>query len=387
MLISSFSSLQLRKFALPPVLYFGLFYLQWMVWAFIPIHLYNLKLNELQIGVLISILPLASLVLLTPFGIFSDILPPKRLAITGFCLFSIFFFSLTHITNFYLLIPLFFLCGTAVSLVRVSSMTQFYKFLGDENKGKKLGFFNGVGLFGYGLGPLTGGLLSVKFGMYTLFSIASLITIPFIILSLLLEEVKPVKFSLRKYGRDVKSREVIILVVLTFLLSSHMGVEQTSLSLFLQQYVHLLEDSIGLMFFLIGTAIATFSIINGFVSDIKGDIVALMCLGLFISGLFNISMFFVASFLTVLAVRLMHVVGDSLFMVTRNVAISNMFQRERIGGNIGFINTVVTASIIFGALISGLIPGYALPFVFIGFLAIAGVAFAVLTKPMFKVVE
>lgn len=374
-----------RTFILSPILYFGLFYLQWMIWAFIPIHLYHLKFTELQIGILISTLPLASLMLLIPFGMFSDILPPKRLAVVGFSLLFAFFFSLIYITNFYSLLFLFLICGTATSLIRISSMTQFYKFLGRRDKGKKLGFFTGLGLFGYGLGPLTGGFLSVNFGMHSLFFIASFMTFPFIILSLFLEEIKPIKFDLREYGRDIRKREVIILAILTFLLSSHIGVEQTCLSLFLQQYVHLLEDSIGLMFFLIGITIAAFSIINGYISDVKGNIVALMCLGLFISGLFNINMFFVRTFLTVLAVRLAHVVGDSLFMVTRNVAISNIFQKERIGGNIGFINTVTTISIIFGALVSGVIPGYALPFVFIGCLALVAIIFAILTKPKFQV--
>lgn len=377
----------LKRFVLPSFLNFGYTYTLWIILAYIPLYLTDLDFSHLQISILISTFPLASLILMVPFGIFSDRLPPKKLVTAGFVLFAIFLTGLRYADEFLPLLLFFVIGGIGGSLFRISCRSLYYKVLGEDNTGKKLGFFLGVGLFGYGIGPLTGGFLLTKLGMDSLLWIAFLIFLPFLFLSLFLEDVKLAKFELGDYKRDITRKEVAVLVALTFMLSLHLGVEQTSFSLFLRENVDLSENSIGMMFCFIGMTVATLSIINGLVSDkLKGrglGLGALFYLGLFLSGLFNINLIFVSTFGTVLVMRLLHVLGDSLFMVSRMVIISNLFLPGRIGGNMGIIETTVTMGTFVGAIISGAIPGYLLPFVVVGSLAILAIPPAIAARPKF----
>jgi MFS family permease len=377
----------LRRYALPSFLNFGYTYTLWIILAYVPLYLTDLGFSHLQISILISTFPLSSLALLFPFGIFCDRLPPKRLVTTGFILFAIFLTGLRCVEGLLPLLAFFIIGGIGGSLFRISCSSLYYKLLGGKDTGKKLGLYTGIGLFGYGFGPLTGGFLLAPLGMEALLWIAFLILLPFLFLSLFLEDVKLAKFELGEYRRDIARKEVVVLVVLTFLLSLHLGVEQTSFSLFLKENINLTEDSIGWMFCFIGVAIAILSIANGFISDsITGRGIRLgliLYLGLVLSGLFNISLLFVGAFGTVLVIRLLHVLGDSLFTVSRMVIVSNLFLPERIGGNLGVLDTTIFVGTFVGAIASGAIPGYLLPFVFAGSLALLALPLAMAVRPKF----
>jgi len=110
---------------------------------------------------------------------------------------------------------------------------------------------------------------------------------------------------------------------------------------------------------------------------------AILYLGLLISGVFNVSLLFVGAFGTVLMVRLLHVLGDSLFLVSRMVIVSNLFLPERIGGNLGVLDTTIFVGTFVGAIVSGAIPGYLYPFVFAGSLAILAIPVTMSVRPKF----
>ena len=376
-----------RRLGLPCFLFLGYFYSSWLVMAYIPIYFTDLGFSHFQVSVLISIFPLSSLILTAPFGIFSDRLSPKKLVSASLAIFASFLFGLRYVKEFWLLFLLFTLGGTGNALFRVSIPALYYKFLGENRKGTKLGLFNGIGLLGWGLGPLTGGYLLENLDMVSLFGIAFLILLPFFFLSFLLEDIEPIKFELAEYKKDMFRKDVLVLVVLTFLIALHLGAEQTSLSLFLENNIGLDWSSIGNMFLFLGLGISTMSIINGFVQDnatARGKSLSLfLYLGVFLSGLFNVSLLFTHSFRTVLLVRLFHVLGDSLFMISRSTLISDLFLVERIGGNLGLFQTVLTLGIFVGSLISGAIPGYLYPFVFAGSIALLSLPFVWLVRPKF----
>ena len=376
-----------RKFGLPSLLFFGYTYTLWMVLAYIPIYLTDLDFSHLQIGILISVFPLASILLVIPFGIFSDRLSPKLLVSSGLALFALFLLGLRYSQGFWEIFLVFLLGGIGGSLFLISCSSLYYKFLGEGDRGRKLGFFIGLGLLGYALGPLSGGYLLQGFDMDSLIGIAFLALLPFLGLSFFLKDVKPIEFELTEYRGDIARKEVVVLAALTFLLALHMGTEQTSFSLFLKKDIGLMEASIGTMFCFIGVTISVLSIINGFVSDrVSGQgrgLAPLLYLGMFVSGLFNIGLLFAGTFGTVLLVRLLHVFGDSLFIVSQRVIISKLFLTERIGGNLGLMATVHTLGIFVGAIISGAIPGYILSFVLVGALAVGAIAPAMLIKPRF----
>lgn len=377
-----------RRIGLPTFLFFGYNYIRWLVIAYIPIYMNDLGFSHFQIGALISAFPLSSLILTFPFGLFSDRLPPRRLVTLGLAIFALFLVGLQHLDKFWNLLPLFLLGGTGNSLFRISAQSVYFKFLGESRRSAKLGFYNAMRLLGYGLGPLTGGYLLENMDMASLFGIALLMISPLVPLSFLLERVEPIKFKLVEYRKDILRKEVLVLIALTFLVALHLGAEQTSLSLFLENYIGLEWSSIGHMFFFIGLGISSMSMASGFLQDRftawGKSLAPFLYLGVFFSGLFNINLLFTSTFGTVLAVRLFHVFGDSTFMVSRDTAISRLFLSERIGGNLGLIQTVLTFGILCGSLISGAIPGYLYPFVLAGSLAILGIPFAWIARPDFK---
>jgi MFS family permease len=334
-----------RRYALPCFLFLGYTLTLWIILAFIPLYLTDeVGLCHMEIGILLATFPIASLLLMFPFGVFSDRLPPKKLVILGLIIFAVFLIGLRHVSGFGGLLAFFFIGGIGGALFRISCLSLYYKLIGEEHKGRKLGFFMGIGLLGYGLGPLIGGQLLMGMDMHSLLLIAFFILLVPLFFSLFLEETKPVKFEIGFYRKDIMKKEVLILVAMVFALATHLGAEQTSLSLFLEHDVGLRENSIGMMFCFIGLAIGSLCIVNGFVSDRMGNrgrsLAPLLYIGLLFSGLLNVLMIIPRVFATVLLVRILHVVGDSTFLVSQRVTISNLFLPERVGGNLGFIEAV-----------------------------------------------
>ncbi len=376
-----------RLYVLPSFLFLGYFSTLWMVLAFIPLYLTDIGFSHLQIGILISTFPVASLIFMFPFGVFSDRLSPKKLITAGLVIMALFLFGLRYASGFWSYLALFALGGIGGALFRISLFSLYYKFLGEQSKGAKLGLLLGLGLLGYGLGPLVGGLLLRTLDLDSLLLVATFVLLVPISASFFLKDATPRRFDLREYGRDIKKKEVIILTSLVFLLATHIGVEQTSFSLFLKHESGLVEDTIGIMFFIIGIAIATLSFANGLVSDkVSGrgrSLGFLLYLGMLISGAFNMLMLFPRTFASVLTVRLFHVLGDSTFIVAQRVVVSNLFPAERIGGNLGLLDVVQTSGMFAGMLISGIIPGYMWPFVVMGALSVLAIIPAMALRPKF----
>ncbi len=362
-------------------------YVFWLALAYLPIYLTDVGLSKFQVSLLISLLSFAPIFLTLPFGLFSDILSPKKLVILGLGLSILFFLGLRYTADFWLLFLLFLLGGIGSSLFLIANPTLFYKFLGEEHRATKLGFFHGFRLLGYGLGPLTGGHLLGRGGMSLLFGLALALLGLLLLLSFFLEDAEPVKFRLADYRQDVTSKEMAILVALTFLVSLHLGVERTCLSLFLEHNIGLVWTEIGHMFFFIGLGIAGMSVVNGLVEDSASargrTLGSFLYLGVLFSGFFNVSLLWTHSFGSVLLVRLAHVLGDSLFLVARATIIANLFPQERIGGNLGLLQMVLMLGTFVGALMSGFIPGYLYPFVFAGSVAILSLSAVLLAKPRF----
>jgi MFS family permease len=376
-----------RRYALPCFLFLGYMSTLWLILFYIPIYLIDRGFSHLEVGILISFFPLTSLLLIFPFGIFADRLSPKKLVIAGLAIFAIFLLGLRGVSGFWGFLLLFFIGGIGGSLFRISLSALYYKFLGETNKGMKLGIFTGFMLLGYGLGPLVGGNLSMRLDMDSLLLVALFVLLVPLFLSLFLEDAKPTKFHFGAYRKDILRKEVIILAALVCLLATHLGAEQTSLSLFLKYDAGLPNNLIGLMFGLIGITISTLAIINGFVTDkvaVRGrGLAPLLYLGMLFSGLCNIFMLIPRAFASVLTLRLFHVLGDSTFMVSQRVTVSNLFLTERIGGSLGLLEAMNTLGIFAGMLISGAVPGYVLPFVVTGSLAVLAIIPAIALKPKF----
>lgn len=376
-----------KRFVIPCLVQLWGMMLLYAVLAYISIYWIDLGFSHFQVGVLIAIFPLTSLVLMIPSGIFVDRISPKKLVMASQVIFAICVFGLTSTTDFWLTLVLLVIGGIGNSLFNNSAPALYYKTLGEKFRGIKLGVFAAMSLVGYGSGPLLGGFILSGFDMNAVFMFSLLGSIPLLVLCLFLPDVEGTRVSLTQYKTDLSNKSVLIFIILVFLVSMHIGVEQTSFSLYLNKDLDINKDAIGWLYFIQAMAMAILAVFNGFIGDrftARGrGLAALFYTGIMISGLTNITLFFTTNFGTVLAVRLSHAVGDSLTIVTRSMIVSHLFIASRIGGNLGTVTTTATLGILVGSLLGGAMPSYTMGFVITGVLAILAIPIAIITKPDF----
>jgi len=359
----------------------------WAVLSFITIYWIDKGFTHMMVGVLMAIFPLTSLIFMIPFGIIVDRTSPKRLVIISQLIFSLSIAGLIIAGDFWMTLIFLIIGGTGYSLFNNSLPALYYKILGSDFRGLKLGIFNASILIGYGMGPFIGGYLLTAHDMNAIF-IFALSGLPvMLLLSAFLPDVAGTGVKISDYRADLTSRSVVIFLFLVFAFSLHAGAEQSSFSLFLNKDIGLNKESVGMIYLIHASVMAVFSIINGYIGDrfnARGRALStLLYIGTAISGLTNIMLFFTFNFGTVLATRLSHAVGDSLTMVTRSLIVTNLFVSARMGGNLGAITTTVTLGTLVGSLISGAVPGYVSGFLISGTVAILAVILAVIARPDF----
>jgi MFS family permease len=376
-----------RRYILPCLAGFLQATFLWAVLTYITIYWIDSGFSHFQVGLLISVFPLVSLVLMIPFGIFVDRVSPKRLVIASQVLFAVSIAGLLSVQDFWPTMLMLGIGGTGNALFNNALSSLYYKTLGSQIRGLKLGFFTSAILVGYGLGSLLGGYLLPAFGMQSIFIFALAGTIPMVALSLFLADVPGTRVELKDYRADLSSKAVLVFVILVFAFSLHAGAEQSSFSLFLNKEINLSQQSVGWIFFIHANVMAVLAIVSGIYADrvnARGrGLAALYYAGIAISGITNILLMFTYNFGTVLATRLTHAVGDSLTLVTRSLIVSNLFIATRMGGNLATVQTTVTLGTLCGSVISGAVPGYSTGFVIAGAVAVAAVIMALVIKPEF----
>jgi MFS family permease len=359
----------------------------WAVLTYITIFWIDLGFSHLQVGLLVAIFPLTSLLLMIPFGLYVDRISPKRLVIVSHIISAVSLVGLILTHDFWLTAVLMVVSGAANALFSNALPSLFYKTLGNETRGFKLGVFAASNLLGYGLGPLLAGYIYSLYSMNAVFLFSLIGIAPLVFFSLFLTDAPVQTVHLSDYKADLSDKSVLVFIVLVFFFSLHAGAEQSSLSLFLNKDIGLDKEGVGWLFFIHANAMAILSLINGVVSDrfrARGrKLAGLFYAGVFISGITNMSLFFATNFGSVLAARLSHAVGDSLTMVTRSIIISNLFVSSRMGGNLGAVTTAITLATLIGAVIAGAVPGYSSGFVIAGALAVIAILVALRAKPDF----
>lgn len=359
----------------------------WAVLTYITIYWIDLGFSHFQVGILVSIFPLTSLILMVPFGLYADRISPKKLVIASNFILSLSVIGVMYAHDFWLTLIFLFAGGAGNSLFNNALPALFYKTMGTSIRGLKLGIFTAATLIGYGLGPLLAGYILQAADMQAVFIFSISGVIPLFIFSLFLPDAPGMAVKLSDYKADLSNKSVVAFIVLVFFFSFHGGPEQTNFSLYLNKDLGLSKESIGWIYFIHANVMALLSVINGVISDRFNSrgrgLSALLYTGVFISGLTNISLFLTTSFGTVLAARLSHAVGDSLTLVTRSLIVSNVFATSRMGGNLGAVTTTITLATLIGAVVSGALPGYVTGFIVAGLLAILSIPVVMSFKPEF----
>lgn len=360
--------------------YFLYFFTFWMVLAYLPLIFKAYGYADHQIGFAIGLQSLSSILLVLPFGVFSDYFSPKRTLTLGAICFSGYFLLLIILRDFYSVCAAVLLGGVGAATIRVVLMSLYLKLIGSTGRAKKVAFLHLGGYLGFGSGPFIGGYLYEAFGATLMIKWAFALSMIIVLLTLLLEDVPPVIFSFKDYKKDIKEPEALLLIAVVFVLGTHFGVEQSSISLLMKDTIGLDKKEIGLVFFVLGAWMAILVPFAGILMDKKHRVFFLLIVGLLISSCFQFMTPFASTLCGLLVIRMIHTLGDTLAILESDVLTAHFFPAARLGGNSGVVFCVRTAAIFAFAVFSGWLNqawGYKMPF-FINGIMVFGFSLIVL---------
>ncbi|MDY6836502.1 MAG: MFS transporter [Thermodesulfobacteriota bacterium] len=354
--------------------YFLHFFTFWMVLAYLPLLLASYGIADQQIGFAIGLNSLSSILLVLPFGVLSDYFSPKRTLTFGAVCYSAYFLLLLTLKDFVSICLVLVIGGVGAAAVRVILTSLYLKLMGGTGRGKKVAFLQLGGYLGFGLGPLVGGYVYETFGAGLMIKGAWGLSIVIIVLTQLLKDPPPVVFSFRDYRRDIKEPNVLFLVAVVFVLGTHFGAEQTSISLLMKDIIGLTKRQIGVIFFVLGAWMALLVPFAGRLMDKRHSVFLFLLVGLLISSCFQFITAFTHTFYSLLIVRVIHTMGDTLAILESDVLTAQFFPAGRLGGNSGLIFCVRTSAIFLFAAFSGWLNqgwGYKMPFIINGIMVFA----------------
>jgi MFS family permease len=339
---------------------------------FIPLLLFDLGFDGLQIGILMSTFTIVTLFSSFPIGIINDRLSIKYVIITGMLLESLFFAGLYAFSDFWLIVPIFMAGGLGGNMIDTSIRSLTFKALDPRKKGKRLGIYQLASTGGSGVGIVMGGILlySMNFGSVLLISAGAFLFMA--LLSYLISEAKIERFPLAEYKSIILKKSTAIFLLPLFLFGVHWGAEQTSFSLFLREELGLGLVASGIYIGVPVLILAAISLLTGMRIDRTGSNRATFFLGIIISGFGHIFMahpFVPISFLS----RVVHEIGDALAMVSWNVSFYKIFKVDRVAGETSMAYTIMIMGGVLGSLVFGPIGfayGFQWPFIASGVLSL-----------------
>jgi len=345
--------------------YFLHFFTFWMVLAYLPLIFKSYNYADQQIGFAIGLSSLSSILLVLPFGVFSDYFSPKRTLTIGALCFSGYFLLLVILRDFWSVCAAVILGGVGAATIRVVLMSLYLKLIGSTGRAKKVAFLHLGGYLGFGFGPLIGGYLYEAFGATLMIKGAFALSLIIVLLTLFVEDAPPVLFSFKDYKKDIKEPAALFLIAVVFVLGTHFGAEQTSISLLMKDTIGLNKKEIGIVFFALGVWMAILVPFAGILMDKKHRVFFLLLVGLLISSCFQFMTPFASTLWGLLIIRIIHTMGDTLAILESDVLTARFFPAARLGGNSGVIFCVRTLGIFVFAAFSGWLNqvwGYKMPF-------------------------
>lgn len=354
--------------------YFLYFFSFWMVLAYLPLLFQSYGFSNGEIGFAIGLNSLSSILLVLPFGVFSDYFSPKRILTLGAILYASSFLLLVSVRNLAAVSAAMMLGGVGAATIRVVVMSLYLKLIDKNERGRKVAFVHMGAYVGFALGPLLGGYVYENFGSTVLIQTAFALSVTIIVFTFFVQDAPPVVFSFKAYNSDIRKPDALFLMAVVFFLGTHFGAEQASISLLMQEVIGLKKTEIGLIFFVLGAWMALLVPFAGSIVDKNGRIFLLLLVGLLISSFFQMLTAWTYSFFSIMIVRILHTAGDTLAILESDVLTARFFPAARLGGNSGVIFCVRTTAIFAFAALSGWISekwGYEMPFLVNGIMVFA----------------
>ncbi|MFZ5776286.1 MAG: MFS transporter [Thermodesulfobacteriota bacterium] len=365
-----------RQILLSIVIRFLIYWVHWMVLAYLPLLLKSGGMDDARIGGAIALFSLSSMVLMLPLGFCSDFFSPRRTLFVGALLYAAYFAGLAAQPSYGWLLGVMVLGGVGSAALIVVSESLYLKHFGQVEQGRRVALYQAATYLGFGLGPLVGGLL-VQQAPAILFGLGAAGALGIAGLACLLVDYDPIVFSFRGYGEDAARFKPLLLAACLFVLALHFGVEQSSLSLLLRHRLGFSMERIGFIFAGLGLWMALLVPLVGRLHDRRQSVFLFFLGGLAVSGLFQALTSLATGFWSLFAARLLHTMGDTVAMLEFGVLVALLFPSRRLGGSSGLLYGVRALATFLAALASGLVNqrwGYHVSFGASGLLVLCFVA-------------
>ncbi|MBN1916821.1 MAG: MFS transporter [Verrucomicrobia bacterium] len=330
----------------------------WMLVAFLPIYLRNdLGWSAGRIGMLIAAYIVTTLLLIVPLGYLSDRVSPKRLVQAGAALYIVYALLLTSVQTFGALVAAQIVGGMGEAVILIVLPALLYKDLGVTGRGQNVGAFVAGSMFGFSIGPMAAwALLDVAGLAYRgLFGMVCGVAVVLVLVSTLLKDAPPLSIHLADYLRDIKRREVLLVVIAIAGLGVHFAHERTTYALFLKNVAQFSRLGVAGMFGVIGIWMGVLSLLMGRIFDRNSHVLVLIGVGLALSGGFHAATPYVRGFGNLVVMRAIHTIGDVMVIFSYSVIVASIFPRARMGGNTGFALMFRAVGGVLGAAVAGLL--------------------------------
>ncbi|MEW6219264.1 MAG: MFS transporter [Thermodesulfobacteriota bacterium] len=326
----------------------------WLVFAHLPVILRGQGVADPRIGLVVGLFSLASMILMLPMGVMADRFSPRRTILSCAVVLSLYFLGLLVVRSLVPILGLVVAGGAAFAGLVVVSEALFLKLFGGEERGQRIASFQLATYLGYGLGPLAGGLLlGVSDQAGLLFAAAALGAILVFLVGLDMPD-SPVRLpGFREYRRDLWQPAPLLLAACVFVIGTHFGVEQTSLSLFMVQELGLGPGTVGLVFAGLGLWMAAIVPVIGRLRDRPQAPFRFVLGGLVVSGLFQTATAWASGLASLLVIRILHTTGDAVALLELSVLTAQFFPSARLGGSSGLLYGVRTVATFAAALAAG----------------------------------
>jgi len=345
---------QMGQMLLSVSIRFFIYAVHWMILALLPLLLKTAGFSDVAIGLAIGVFSLSSMLLMLPMGTFSDFFSPRRTIMAGALLYSLYFALLSVVSSLPSLLITVILGGIGSACLIVVSEGLYLKQFGQRLPGRRISYFQLATYLGFGTGPLVGGLVMEQ-SVNVLYLIAALGALVIFLLAFFLLDYEAITFNLGAYREDILRPRPLLLLACIFVIGSHFGTEQTSLSLLMETRLGFSPRTIGVIFAGLGLWMAVAVPFIGRWHDRRKSQFLFLLSGLLVSGLFQAITSLASGFMSLLAIRTIHTLGDAFALLELSVLTAVFFPSHRLGGNSGLLYAVRTLATFLAAVAAGLV--------------------------------
>ena len=312
----------------------------------------DLGFSGMQIGIIFAVQAVTGVLACFPAGFGNDRLKSSTLITASLLLIAAAYLLLGSVKVFAWVVLAYFFYTLASSVFRMSLDLQVLKNEDAAGTPRRIGIYNMCRFFGLAIGTLACGSLIHAMTFDRCFQLCA---VACLLMLFLVRSLPPTRVSavhLFEYKADLGSRRVWLFGLWLFLFATHWGAENTSYGIFLREDLHLNWQEISLYFAVEYVALGLAIVVMGGKLRLHGSLRGTILAGLAASGCGHIGMVTHVVWLSA-AFRALHGAGDGLITLVQYMGVARLFSLDRLGGNNGFINTLLMLGFIVGSLIYG----------------------------------